>query len=55
VLNAGHGLDYINVKPVAAIDKMYTLNIGFSIMARAMFTGLSAAVRQMKTEINKNK
>jgi len=46
-LNAGHGLDYSNVKPIAEINGMNTLNIGFSIVARAVFVGLENAVREM--------
>ncbi len=48
VLNAGHGLDYKNVKPVARIPGMNELNIGFSIIERALFVGLEKAVREMK-------
>ena len=48
VVNAGHGLDYHNVQPVAAIAEIAELNIGFAIIARAMHTGLAAAVRDMK-------
>lgn len=48
VLNAGHGLTYRNVKPVAAIDGMHELNIGHSIIARALMVGLEQAVRDMK-------
>jgi pyridoxine 5-phosphate synthase len=47
-LNAGHGLTYRNVKPVAAIDGMHELNIGHSIIARAIMVGLERAVRDMK-------
>jgi pyridoxine 5-phosphate synthase len=47
-LNAGHGLTYRNVKPVAAIDAMHELNIGHSIIARAIMVGLEQAVRDMK-------
>jgi pyridoxine 5-phosphate synthase len=47
-LNAGHGLDYDNVGPVAGIDGLRELNIGFSIVARAVFVGLETAVREMK-------
>jgi pyridoxine 5-phosphate synthase len=47
ILNAGHGLDYDNVVPVARIAGMYELNIGFSIIARALFTGLGTAVAEM--------
>jgi pyridoxine 5-phosphate synthase len=48
VLNAGHGLTYRNVKPVAAIEGMHELNIGHSIIARAIMVGLEQAVRDMK-------
>ena len=48
-LHAGHGLTYRNVKPVAAIDGMHELNIGHSIIARAIMVGLTEAVREMKT------
>lgn len=47
-LHAGHGLDYYNVRPVAKIAGMECLNIGFSIIARAVFVGLKNAVSQMK-------
>jgi pyridoxine 5-phosphate synthase len=48
IVNAGHGLDYHNVQPVAAIAEIVELNIGFAIIARAIHTGLDAAVREMK-------
>jgi pyridoxine 5-phosphate synthase len=51
-LNAGHGLTYRNVKPVAAIAGMHELNIGHSIIARAIMVGLEQAVRDMKRLIN---
>jgi len=51
-LNAGHGLDYSNVVQVAKISRMNTLNIGFSIIAKSVFIGLSESVRQMKILIN---
>jgi pyridoxine 5-phosphate synthase len=47
-VNAGHGLTYTNVEPVAAIEGMEELNIGHTIVARALAVGLSEAVRQMK-------
>jgi pyridoxine 5-phosphate synthase len=47
VVAAGHGLDYVNVRPVALIPEMEELNIGHSIIARALFVGLDAAVREM--------
>jgi len=50
-VNAGHGLTYTNVEPVAAIEGMEELNIGHTIVARALAVGLQAAVREMKTLI----
>lgn len=50
-VNAGHGLDYHNVKAVAAIPGVRELNIGHSIVARALFSGLDQAVRAMKQVI----
>jgi pyridoxine 5-phosphate synthase len=47
-VNAGHGLHYHNVERVAAIPGLSDLNIGHSIIARAVFTGLAEAVREMK-------
>ncbi len=45
---AGHGLDYENVAPVAAIAEIEELNVGHSIVARAIFVGLDRAVRDLK-------
>jgi pyridoxine 5-phosphate synthase len=47
-VNAGHGLNYHNVQAVAAIQGIRELNIGHAIVARALFIGLAAAVREMK-------
>ena len=47
-VNAGHGLSYQNVKPIAAIPAIKELNIGHAIVARALFSGFSDAVRDMK-------
>ena len=47
-VHAGHGLHYHNVQPVAAIREIVELNIGHSIIARAVFDGLPTAVREMK-------
>ena len=47
-VNAGHGLHYHNVGPIAAIGEIVELNIGHSIIARAVFDGLPKAVRDMK-------
>jgi pyridoxine 5-phosphate synthase len=48
VVNAGHGLNYHNVEPIAAIREIVELNIGHAIIARAIFDGLPKAVRDMK-------
>jgi pyridoxine 5-phosphate synthase len=47
-VNAGHGLHYHNVQPVAAIPEIAELNIGHAIVARAVFAGWTEAVREMK-------
>jgi pyridoxine 5-phosphate synthase len=47
-VNAGHGLHYHNVQPVAAISDVSELNIGHAIVAHALFVGLDQAVREMK-------
>ncbi len=47
-VNAGHGLNYQNVAVVAAIPEIVELNIGHAIIARALFTGMQSAVREMK-------
>ncbi len=47
-VHAGHGLNYHNVTPIAAIPEVVELNIGHAIVARAIFVGLTAAVREMK-------
>lgn len=48
-LHAGHGLNYQNVEPVAMIEGMLELNIGHSIISRAVMVGMERAVREMKT------
>ena len=48
-VNAGHGLTYQNVEPVAAIEGMEELNIGHTIVARALAVGLQAAVSEMRS------
>jgi len=47
-VNAGHGLNYHNVQAIAGIPGISELNIGHAIVARALFTGISEAVREMK-------
>jgi len=54
ILNAGHGLNYDNVKQICEVSGMNEFNIGFSIIARAVFTGLGVAVRDMKKLICKD-
>jgi pyridoxine 5-phosphate synthase len=47
-VHAGHGLHYLNVQPVAAVPEIVELNIGHAIVARAVFDGLPASVREMR-------
>ena len=47
-VNAGHGLHYTNVQPIAAIEGIVELNIGHAIVAHAIFAGWDNAVREMK-------
>ena len=51
-INAGHGLHYHNVSDVAMLPGIAELNIGHSIIARAVFTGLGTAVSEMKKIID---
>jgi pyridoxine 5-phosphate synthase len=46
-INAGHGLNYLNVTPVAQIENMEELNIGHAIVSRAAMVGMDCAVREM--------
>ncbi len=48
-VNAGHGLHYHNVQPIAALPDISELNIGHAIVAHALFIGFERAVREMKT------
>ncbi len=50
-VHAGHGLDYQNVKPIARIPQIEELNIGHSIVSRALFVGMKQAVSEMKALI----
>ncbi|MCJ7657605.1 MAG: pyridoxine 5'-phosphate synthase [Anaerolineales bacterium] len=54
-VNAGHGLNYNNVQSIAAISNISELNIGHSIVARALFIGFEQAVREMKKLILEEK
>ncbi len=51
-VSAGHGLDYTNVTQIAKISEIAELNIGHSIIARAVLVGIEAAVREMKHRID---
>jgi pyridoxine 5-phosphate synthase len=51
IVNAGHGLDYDNVGSIVRIPGLHSLNIGFSIISRALSVGMERAVRDMKKEI----
>jgi pyridoxine 5-phosphate synthase len=50
-VNAGHGLNYRNVRPIAALAPIRELNIGHAIVARSVFVGMARAVREMKALI----
>jgi len=52
-VNAGHGLDYKNVHRMHEIPNLHELNIGHSIISRAIFVGLNNAVKEMKDLVNK--
>lgn len=51
IVNAGHGLTLDNVEPIAALAEINELNIGHSIVARALFVGIEAATREMKARM----
>jgi pyridoxine 5-phosphate synthase len=46
-VNAGHGLNYVNITPLRAIEEIEEVSIGHAIISRALFTGLEEAVRDM--------
>ncbi|MCC6414596.1 MAG: pyridoxine 5'-phosphate synthase [Opitutaceae bacterium] len=52
VVNAGHGINYVNIAEVRALPHLHELNIGHSIISRALFTGIGEAVREMKARMN---
>lgn len=51
-VNAGHGINYVNVSEIRTLPHVHELNIGHSIISRALFTGIEEAVREMKTRMN---
>jgi pyridoxine 5-phosphate synthase len=52
-VHGGHGLNYENVSPIATIPEIVELNIGHSIIARAVIVGIEQAVREMKEILNR--
>jgi pyridoxine 5-phosphate synthase len=52
VVNAGHGINYVNIAEVRTLPHLHELNIGHSILSRALFTGIDEAVREMKARMN---
>ena len=52
-VHAGHGLTYLNVEPVVQVPEITELNIGHSIIARAVFAGIQCAVKDMKDIIRR--
>ncbi|MEY4939794.1 MAG: hypothetical protein RIQ93_1529 [Verrucomicrobiota bacterium] len=52
VVNAGHGINYTNITEVRTLPHLHELNIGHSIVSRALFTGVEEAVREMKARMN---
>lgn len=52
VVNAGHGINYVNIAEVRTIPHLHELNIGHSIVSRAAFTGIAEATRTMKGMMN---
>ncbi|HYH68212.1 MAG TPA: pyridoxine 5'-phosphate synthase, partial [Urbifossiella sp.] len=53
-VHMGHGLNYVNVKPIVRIPGVEELNIGHAIVSRAVFVGLERAVREMKQAIQEH-
>jgi len=51
-VNAGHGINYVNIAQVRTLPHLHELNIGHSILSRALFTGIDEAVREMKARMN---
>jgi pyridoxine 5-phosphate synthase len=52
VVNAGHGINYVNIAEVHTLPHVHELNTGHSIVSRAVFTGVEEAVREMKARMN---
>jgi len=52
MVNAGHGINYVNITEVRTLPHLHELNIGHSLISRALFTGIEEAVREMKARMN---
>ena len=52
IVNAGHGINYNNIRRILEVPYLHELNIGHSIISRALFSGLNEAVREMKHRMN---
>ena len=52
IVNAGHGISYVNIADLRTLPNLHELNIGHSIVSRALFSGIAEAVREMKTRMN---
>jgi pyridoxine 5-phosphate synthase len=55
VVNAGHGVNYVNIAEIRTLPHLHELNVGHSIIARALFTGIEEAVRELKRRMNDSK
>lgn len=51
-VNAGHGLNYVNIREIRSVPHLHELNIGHSIISRALSTGIGEAVAEMKRKMN---
>ncbi|RME67475.1 MAG: pyridoxine 5'-phosphate synthase [Verrucomicrobia bacterium] len=52
MVNAGHGINYVNIGEVRTLPHLHELNIGHAILSRALFSGIEEAVREMKARMN---
>ena len=55
VVNAGHGVNYVNIAEIRTLPHLHELNVGHSILSRAIFTGIEEAVRELKRRMNDSK
>ena len=52
MVNAGHGINYVNIAEIRTLPHLHELNIGHSILSRALFMGIAEAVGEMKARMN---